>query len=170
MLDLSLQVGEIDEMLVEPRHVRSWWGLRDDVDAETALFIAVQLTHAGRASPAALDGLHDPAVARAIEACRDALASWAGLGKARERTRVKGNAGIAWFGGQVEALTQRTVELVERAQTLVEQALGIERAVGFARRGEKWVPRDRHQELRLLLEEEEAAQRAKAEPDAPSPR
>jgi hypothetical protein len=163
LFDLRCQVREIDELLEEPYHERSWWGLRDEVDAETAVFIAEQLTHGGRVSSAALDGLLDPAIERAIEACREALSSWAELGKARERARVSGNSGIAWFAQQVDALTEQTMGLVEAALTLDQQVSGIERAVGFARRGEVWVRRDPHEGIQWLLDAEEAAQLAKAE-------
>jgi len=162
LCDLALQVGEIDELLVGEYADRPWWGVRDAVDAETARFIAEQLTHEGRVSEAALRGLLDPAVARAIDMCREALASWAELGRARTRAAAEGNAGIAWFAEQVEALRDQTIDLVEEALTLDQQARGIERAVGFARRGEAWVARDPHENIQWLLEAEEAAQQEKA--------
>jgi len=163
LLDLHSQVGEIDDSLEEPMHERPWWGLWREVDAETAVFIAEQLTHAGRVSAAGLDGLLDPAVGRAIEACREAVSSWADLVKARERAAVPGNAGIAWFADQVEVLWARTVDLVAEAQTRYEEVRGIERAVGFARRGDAWVPYHSDEGLQWLLDAEEASQRAKAE-------
>jgi hypothetical protein len=57
----------------------------------------------------------------------------------------------------------QTVELVEVAQTRHEEVWGIERAAGFARRGEVWVPYHSDEGLQWLLDAEEAAQRAKAE-------
>jgi hypothetical protein len=75
-------------------------------------------------------------------ACR-----WAELGRARTRAAAEGNAGIAWFAEQVEALRDQTIDLVEEALTLDQQARGIERAVGFARRGEAWVARDPHENI-----------------------
>jgi hypothetical protein len=162
LLDLQIQVGEIDDSLEEPMHERPWWGLWREVDAETAVFIAEQLTHAGVVSAAALDGLVEPAVGRAIEACREAVSSWAELVKARERAAVPGNAGIAWFADQVERLWTQTVELVAEAQTRCDEVRGIERAVGFARRGEVWVPYHADEGAQWLIDAEEASQRGKA--------
>jgi hypothetical protein len=162
LLDLHIQVQEIDDSLEEPMDERPWWGLWREVDAETAVFIAEQLTHAGVVSAAALDGLVDPAVERAIEACREAVSSWAELGKARERAAMPGNAGIAWFADQVELLWAQTVELVAEAQSRCDEVRGIERAVGFARRGEVWVPYRGDEGAQWLLDAEAASERGKA--------
>ena len=52
---------------------------------------------------------------------------------------------------RAEALTLRTAELLIDAHMRVEEAEGVVRAVGFARRGEKWAPRSHRADEEALF-------------------
>ena len=109
--------------------------LRDRVDAATAEYILNQFGGVGGPPAGALAALLDPVVARAITACRAAHDA------AAEAQQAPRNA---WPAGQerVEALALRMVSLFIEALVAAEEAEGVARAVGLARRGEPWTPRD----------------------------
>ena len=109
--------------------------LRDRVDAATAEYILNQFGGVGGPPAGALAALLDPVVARAITACRAAHDA------AAEAQQAPRNA---WPAGQerVEALALRMVSLFIEALIAAEEAEGVARAVGLARRGEPWTPRD----------------------------
>jgi hypothetical protein len=109
--------------------------LRDRVDAATAEYILNQFGGPGGPPADALAALLDPVVARAITACRAAHDA------AAEAQQAPRNA---WPAGhdRTEALTLRMVSLFIEAMVAAEEAEGVARAIGLARRGEPWTPRD----------------------------
>jgi hypothetical protein len=119
--------------------------LRARVDAETAEYILNHLTSAGGAGHRALDALIEPVVARAIAACRAAQDLAVDAAEARQAVHRAQTAGHGWpatLHERAEALARKTAELLIEAHARVEQAEGVARAVGMARRGETWTPRD----------------------------
>jgi hypothetical protein len=109
--------------------------LRDRVDAATAEYILNQFGGADGPPAGALAALLDPVVARAIAACRAAHDAAAEAQQAPRHAWANGH-------GRTEALTLRMVSLFIAALVAAEEAEGVARAVGLARRGELWTPRD----------------------------
>jgi hypothetical protein len=121
--------------------------LRDRVDLETAEHI-LNMIAGIRMLPSALDELVNPTVARAVDACRSAHDVSVEAAEAQQALLSAQIAGHFWLEPlreRAEALTLRTAELLIDAHTRVEEAEGVARAVGFARRGAKWTPR-RHRD------------------------
>ncbi len=109
--------------------------LRDRVDAATAEYILNQFGGVGGPPAGALAALLDPVVARAITLCRAAHDAAAEAQQAPRNARPAGQE-------HAEALTLRMVSLFIEALVAAEEAEGVARAVGLARRGEPWTPRD----------------------------
>lgn len=133
-----LQVGEGFFMeLPDPGHA-------NQVDAETARYIAEQvLPLAPSERGPALDDLLRPVVAAAIEACRRADRVGKRAVAAGERLAVTQAEGGQWFGLLEEAadsLMGQAAELLILAHQRCQEAHGVNRAVGMARRGETWTP------------------------------
>ncbi len=129
-------------------------GLRERVDAETAEYILEQFGGAAAASPGMLDELLKPVVTKAVAACRaahDLSVDAAAARQALLRARTEGHVGLASLRERADALTQRTAELLIEAHIRAEEAEGVARAVGLARRGEPWTARDHHAEDEALL-------------------
>lgn len=119
--------------------------LRERVDAATAEHIANQIPAGGAEREAMLGELLEPVVAGAIASCREAHDAWAAAAAAEETVRIARPAGYLW----IEPLQERAAALARRAaERLVithmraEEAEGVARAVGLARGGEAWKPRD----------------------------
>lgn len=106
--------------------------LREQTDAATAEYIALRLPADDPERSAMLRDLEEPVVRRAIEACR----------AARDASVASAAADDAW---------EQTVVLMLEAYARVEDAEGVARAVGFARRGETWLPRDHAAETDALI-------------------
>jgi hypothetical protein len=119
--------------------------LRDRTDAETAEHILNQIVETGEARTHALDALLEPVVARAVTVCR---AAHDAAGEAVEARQVLLRALTArhpWIEPsqeRAETLTFKATELLIEAHVRSEEAEGVARAVGIARRGETWTPRD----------------------------
>jgi hypothetical protein len=109
--------------------------LRDRVDAATAEHILNQFGGAGGPPAGALAAFLDPVVARAITVCRAAHDAAAEARQAPRNARPAGQE-------RAETLTLRMVSLFIEALVAAEEAEGVARAVGLARRGEPWTPRD----------------------------
>jgi hypothetical protein len=109
--------------------------LRDRVDAATAEYILNQFGGVGGLPAGALAALLDPVVARAITVCRAAHDAAAEAQQAPRNAPPSGPE-------RVEALALRMVSLFIEALVAAEEAEGVARAVGLARRGEPWTPRD----------------------------
>lgn len=128
--------------------------LREQVDAATAEHIAnrVPTSRPGRA--AMLTELLDPVVAAAAAACRasyDARQEAAEAQQALLRALADGHLWIEPLHDRTEALTRRAAERLLVAHARVEEAEGVARAVGIARRGEEWMPRDGRAEADALF-------------------
>ena len=117
--------------------------LRDRVDLETAEHILNRI-EGTRMLSSVLDELINPTVGRAVDACRAAHHVSVAAAEAQQVLLSAQIAGHSWLDPlreRAEALTLRTAEFLIDAHTRVEEAEGVARAVGFARRGEKWTPR-----------------------------
>jgi len=129
--------------------------LRGRADAATAEHIANQVPAGGPERSVMLAELLDPVVAAAVDACRAAHDASLEAAAARETLR---RAHTAWHGWiepllreRAEALTARATCLLLAAHGAAEQAEGVARAVGLARRGEVWAPRDGRAEADALF-------------------
>jgi hypothetical protein len=120
--------------------------LRERVDAETAAYIVDQFGGSGVPAIGALAALLDTVVATAVEACRAAHDSAIEAEEARRALLTAraddGRCRIDPVKERAEALTVRAAELLISAYIRVEEAEGVARAVGLARCGEVWAPRD----------------------------
>ena len=115
--------------------------LRERVDAATAEHIANQIPAGGAAREAMLCELFEWGDA----SCREAHDAWAGAAGAEETLRRARRAGyfrIESLQERAAALTWRAAELMMIAHMRAEEAEGVARAVGLARSGEAWRPRD----------------------------
>jgi len=128
--------------------------LRERVDAATAEHIANQIPAGGVAREAMLCELLEPVVAGAIASCREAHDAWAGAAAAEETQRRTQRAGyfrIESLQERAAALTWRAADLMMIAHMRAEEAEGVARAVGLARSGESWRPRDVRREAEELF-------------------
>lgn len=120
--------------------------LFDQVDAETARCIAEQvlpLTPDGQRR--ALDEMLQPVLAAAVVACRAAkLASLRVAEAAREvmEMQTEGGHWMEPLEETADALLHEAALAMIEAQRRCQEARGVSRAVGMARRGEAWVPYD----------------------------
>ena len=124
-------------------------GVRDCTDQATAEYIAGHLDADGRAPRQFLDELLEPLVVSAVDATRKAAVAAASAQEAQRRA----------VGAHVpDAQRQRALEMMERpvrlgleAHVLTEEAIGVERAVRFARKGEPWVSRSDEADMDILI-------------------
>jgi hypothetical protein len=96
-----------------------------------------------------------PVVARAVAACRAAHDLSVDAAEARQAVQLAWtarNCGIEPPQERADALTRKAAELLIEAHARVEQTEGVARAVGIARRGETWTPRDPRAEAEALFE------------------
>jgi hypothetical protein len=128
--------------------------LRARVDAATAEHIANHIAGVGERLPAALDALLDPVVARAVDACRAAHDMALDAAEAQQMLHQAQTSGHCWaepLQRRAEALTLKAATLLIEAHAQVEEAEGVARAIGLARRGETWTPRDLQAEAEALF-------------------
>lgn len=129
-------------------------GLREQVDAATAEHIADQVPTSGPGRAAMLTGLLDPVITVAVAACRASHDAWLEAAEAQQvllRAQSDESFWIEPLRQRTEALTRRAAERLLVAHVRVEEAEGVARAVGIARRGEKWMPRDGRAEADALF-------------------
>ncbi len=116
--------------------------LANQVDAETADYIAEQvLPLAPSERGPALDDLLRPVVATAVEACRRADQVGKRAVAAGERLAMAQASGGQWLGlleRDADGLLGQSAELLVLAHQRCQEAHGVNRAVGMARRGETW--------------------------------
>ncbi len=116
----------------------------NQVDAETARYIAEQvLPLAPSERSPALDDLMHPVVALAVEACRRADQMGKRAVAAGERLALAQAGGGQWLGlleRDADGLLSQSAELLVLAHQRCQEAHGVNRAVGMARRGETWTP------------------------------
>ena len=135
--------------------------LRDMVDAETAEHIVnhLVLEHGARRR-ASLDALQAPLVQRAVDACRHANDRHAQAVEAQ--AKVQQAAGRNDWTRAIEEkandLVLQAAEALVAAHVAVEQAEGAARAIGMARRGECWVPRNAGADMMWLCDVQMAQQ------------
>jgi len=140
--------------------------LANQVDAETARYIAEQvlpLTPAERGP--ALDDLQHPMVAAAVEACRHADRVGKRAVEAGERLAMAQAGGGQWLGVLEQAadgLVSQAAELLILAHQRCQEAHGVNRAVGMARRDEAWTPYSAAETSDWLAEAGRADQARKA--------
>ena len=128
--------------------------LRAQVDAATAEHIANHIAGVGERLPGALDELLDPVVARAVDACRAAHGMALDAAEAQQMLHQAQTSGHCWaepLQQRAEALTLKAATLLIEAHARVEEAEGVARAVGLARHGETWTPRDLQAEAEALF-------------------
>lgn len=128
--------------------------LRERVDAATTEHIANQVPAGGAEREAMLCELLEPVVAGAIASCREAHDGWAAAAAAEETLRSAWRAGyfrIEPLQERAAALARRAAELMMIAHMGAEEAEGVARAVGLARSGEAWRPRDVRREAEELF-------------------
>jgi len=129
-------------------------GLREQVDAATAEHIANQVPTSGPGRAAMLAELLDPVVTAAVAACRASHDAWVEAADAQQALLRAESDELFWIEplrDRTEALTRRAAERLLVAHIHVEEAEGVARAVGIARRGEEWTPRDGRAEADALL-------------------
>jgi hypothetical protein len=125
---------------------------RDRADAATAEYILIHLAGPARTLDA-LDALLDPVVARAVAACQaahDLAAAATDAQRLHLSAQTAGDARIGKLQERAEALTLKSAELL-MAHARVEEAEGVARAVGGARCGEAWTPRNLRAEEAVLF-------------------
>ena len=128
--------------------------LRERTDAATAEHILNQAPAAGARREAMLCDLEAPVIARAVSACREAHDAWGEAAEARQVLHRAQTAGQFWLDPlreRAEQLTERAAVLVLQAHAWAEEAEGVARAVGIARRGEAWRPSDHEAETDELI-------------------
>ena len=128
--------------------------LRARADAETARYILEQFGGAGGVPAGALEALLDPVVAAAVAACRAARDQTDRTTEALRALRRAEVAGGFWLDPlreRADVEGRRMAELLIEAHARVEEAEGVARAVGLARRGEVWTPRDFRAEQEALF-------------------
>ena len=120
-------------------------GLEEAADRETAAHIAEQLLPAAPTElKPALAALLDPVVERAVEACRQAHGASVQAVEAQQTLHWAKTERGSWLQPleeRAEVLTRRAAQLLLLAYARCQEAWGVDRAVGFARRGETWQPR-----------------------------
>lgn len=118
--------------------------LREQVDAETATYIAEHvLPLAPDERRRALDDLLRPMVAKAIDACRRADQVGKRSVEAQQRLLRAQTDGGCWMEPleeSADALMTEAAALLILAHQCCQEAHGVNRAVGMARRGETWTP------------------------------
>ena len=124
--------------------------LRDLVDAETAGHIVNQIPDVDPARRAMLDGLLQPHLAAALTACRQAL-DVSEIMRVLTQAKTGGHAWLDPLQERAEALALRMAEAMVAAHTRAEEASGVARAVGLARCGETWTPRNANADMEALL-------------------
>jgi hypothetical protein len=127
---------------------------RGRVDADTAEYILNHFADASGTWQGALDEVLDPVVTRAVAACHAAYDVSVDAAAARQvllDAQMAGHVWIAPLRQRAEALTRKTAALLIEAHARAEEAEGVARAVGLARRGEPWTPRDPMAEAEALF-------------------
>ena len=128
--------------------------LRDLVDAGTAGHIVNQIPALDAGRRRMLDDLLQPTLAAAVAACRRAHGAAVEAAEAQQVLAQAMANGRIWLDPleeRADALALRMAEATVAAHARAEEASGVARAVGLARRGEPWTPRDPHADTEALL-------------------
>ena len=143
-IEESFQLEGIDE------------GLFEASDRETATYIAEQIlpTAGGARLRSLLDELLSPIVADAVTACRQAHAASTRAVEAEQKAltaKVAGSRWVALLEAEATSRTEQAARLLIAAHNACRRAHGVNRAVWFAREGEKWRPYDIGEETERVL-------------------
>jgi len=128
--------------------------LRERADVATAEHIANHLPPDALVRDAVLTELERPVVERAVAACRAAHDTSLEASEAQQQLLGAQTAGQFWIDGlreRAEALTERAATLLLTAHARAEEAEGVARAVGLARRGTGWAPRSVVDDMDTLI-------------------
>ena len=131
-------------------------GIRDGADRAMAERIAATTCwpEDARAKRAALEAMPKPLVERALRICREAREAGSRSDDAAEKLVSAELEGGYWLKPLKDASDYWAMESARRlieAYAAAEEALGAERAVGFAVRGEAWRPFDVREEAEALF-------------------
>lgn len=123
--------------------------IRDRTDRATAEHVAGHLDADGRAPRQFLDELLAPLLERAVEAGRLAVVAM----EAAQTAQQSAEPAHAPDALKERAVTMRdrAVRLGLEAYVLAEEAIGVDRAVRFARNGEPWISRTDEADMDILL-------------------
>ena len=128
--------------------------LRERADAATADYIAAQVPRDAPTRAAMLTELERPVVERAVAACRAAYDVSLEASEAQQfllAAQTTGGFLIDGLRERAEALTVRAATLLLMAHARAEEAEGVARAVGLARRGTEWAPRSVVDDMDTLI-------------------
>lgn len=128
--------------------------LCDRVDADTAEHIVNHRPAFGPGRGSMLDDLLRPVVSAAVDACRLFHGLAAEATRARQALAYALSGGSTWLsplGERADTLSRRAAEAMVAAHARSQEAAGVARAVGVARRGEIWAPRDSHADMEALM-------------------
>ena len=131
-------------------------GIRNGADRAMAERIAATTCwpEDARAKRAAIEAMLKPLVERALRMCREAREAGSRSDDAAEKFVSAELEGGYWLKPLKDASDYWAMELARRlidAYAAAEEALGAERAVGFAMRGEAWRPFDLQEEAEALF-------------------
>jgi hypothetical protein len=103
---------------------------------------------------AMLAGLERAVVVPAVASCRAAYDASLEASEAQQFLLAAQTTGGFWIDGlreRAEALTERATTLLLTAHARAEEAEGVARAVGLARRGTGWAPRSVVDDMDTLI-------------------
>ena len=130
--------------------------LANQVDAKAARYIAEHvLPLAAVDQGPALDDVLRPMVTEAVEACRQADRAAKRSVEAEEellRAQTEGGRWLEHLEQTADGLMNETARLLILAHRRCQEAHGVNRAVGMARRGETWRPRRAEETSDWLVE------------------
>lgn len=128
--------------------------LEAQTDAETAEWIANQVPPGGPERTVMLGELEQVALDEAVKACLSSSDAWAEVREAErlvKEAQDHGHFAIDVLRGRVCELARKASALMVVAASKAAEVRGVSRAVGIARRGETWAPRDMEAEFELLM-------------------
>jgi hypothetical protein len=128
--------------------------LRERTDAATADYIAAQVPLDAPTREAMLTELERPVVERAVAACRSAHDASREASEAQQLLLGAQTAGQFWIDGlreRAQALAEQATTLLLTAHARAEEAEGVARAVGLARRVTGWAPRSVVDDMDTLI-------------------
>ncbi|MBB4200881.1 hypothetical protein CCR94_00940 [Rhodoblastus sphagnicola] len=132
------------------------WNIRDRADAEMAANVATRREWPTDAAEkrAALEAMLEPFVKEAVRLCRKSREDGRRSDEAAGKLVAAQTEGGYWLDALENVSEARSfawangmIEAYEAAQ----EALGADRAIGMAMRGERWMPVDHDKDVEILL-------------------
>ena len=145
MRELAPDIGDVLAVIDMFGEDRPLLALRDQTDADAANYIGMRAGGDTVMPHDRLDNLLDAMVAHAIPACwslRDASAATNAARRLLGDAQAAGQEWLSLLHAQVDERRAREVKLLIEAHARVEEAEGVARAVGFAKRGDTWTARN----------------------------